>query len=186
MLDVVTIAGSPSNNSRSAAVLDYARHALELRHLQTRSIAVRDLPAEDLMYGRFDSAAVLQSSALIGQARAVIIATPIYKAAYSGVLKSFLDLLPQKALAGKLVLPIATGGSAAHMLAIDYALSPVLSALGAQTILQGVYLLDSQVQLSQAGIQLETEAAERLDRGLQVLASELAPRNGHRAVELAY
>ena len=57
----------------------------------------------------------------------VIVATPIYKAAYSGLLKVFLDLLPAEALRGKTVLPLASGGSVAHLLALDYALKPVLS-----------------------------------------------------------
>lgn len=45
------------------------------------------------------------------------------------MLKVFLDLLPQFALQGKLVLPMATGGSPNHMLALDYALRPVLLGL---------------------------------------------------------
>jgi FMN reductase len=61
----------------------------------------------------------------------VVVATPVYKAAYSGLLKVFLDVLPQTALKGKLVLPLATGGSPHHMLALDYALRPVLQSLGA-------------------------------------------------------
>lgn len=50
----------------------------------------------------------------------MIIATPIYKAAYTGVLKVFLDLLPTNALAGKIILPIGTGATPAHLLALDY------------------------------------------------------------------
>ena len=42
-------------------------------------------------------------------ALAVVIATPVYKAAYSGILKAFLDLLPQDGLDGKLVLPTPAG-----------------------------------------------------------------------------
>jgi FMN reductase len=49
----------------------------------------------------------------------------VYKAAYSGLLKTLLDLLPQCALAGKVVLPVVTCGSPAHVLAIDYALRPL-------------------------------------------------------------
>lgn len=40
----------------------------------------------------------------------VILATPVYKAAYSGLLKTFLDLLPQGGLRDKVVLPIARNG----------------------------------------------------------------------------
>ncbi|MDQ0896682.1 NAD(P)H-dependent oxidoreductase [Paenibacillus sp. V4I7] len=62
------------------------------------------------------------------------------EASYTGVLKAFLDLLPQKGLECKVVLPLAVGGTISHLLAIDYALKPVLSALGARNILQGVYV----------------------------------------------
>ena len=62
-------------------------------------------------------------------ARGLVIATPVYKAAYSGLLKTFLDLLPQFGLREKVILPLVTGGTPAHVLAIDYALRPVLNSL---------------------------------------------------------
>jgi FMN reductase len=49
-------------------------------------------------------------------------------------LKTYLDLLPQKALVGKRIVPIAIGGSLGHLLAIENALKPVLSVLGATEI----------------------------------------------------
>lgn len=85
-----------------------------------------------LLHAQFEHPLIRQALAEVAQAHVVLIATPIYKAAYSGVLKAFLDLLPQDALRGKTVLPLATGGSIAHLLALDYALKPVLSALGRQ------------------------------------------------------
>lgn len=75
----------------------------------------------------------------------------MYKAAYSGLLKSLLDLLPQYALAGKTVLPLATGGSTAHVLAIDYALRPVLSSMGASHIVPGWFTLDKDVEVDDDG-----------------------------------
>lgn len=143
MLDVVTIAGSPSAPSRSATVLQYARDRLHARGLVTAPISVRDLPAKDLIQGRTDDPRVRAGFDQIAEARGVIVATPVYKAAYSGVLKAFLDLLPGGALTDKIVLPIATGGSLAHLLALEYALKPVLAALGACHVLSGVYVLDA-------------------------------------------
>jgi hypothetical protein len=70
----------------------------------------------------------------------------VYKASYSGLVKVFLDLLPQAGPAGKTVLPLVTGGSLAHMLAMDYALRPVLSALGARHVVPGAFLLDSAIE----------------------------------------
>lgn len=173
MVDVITIAGSPSANSRSTAVLEHLRHSLEQRGLRTWGISVRDLPPEDLIYGRFDSPEVTRCAALLNQARAVIVATPVYQAAYSGVLKTLLDLLPQQALNGKLVLPIATGGSLAHVLAIDYALRPVLATLGARHILQGVFILDSHVQVGAQATSIDPVAMQRLDDALRSLIDEL-------------
>lgn len=87
---------------------------------------------EDLLYARFDSPALKTFTEQLQQADGLIVATPVYKAAYSGALKTLLDLLPERALQGKVVLPLATGGTVAHLLAVDYALKPVLSTLKAQ------------------------------------------------------
>lgn len=151
MTKIVAIAGSPSHPSRSYAVLEEAQKILHSQGVELEILLVRDLPAEDLLHARFDSATINAATAQVSAADAVIVSTPVYKAAYTGILKAFLDLLPQKALAGKPILPIATGGTLAHLLAIDYALNPVLSVLGATHILQGVYLVDNQFQRLDAG-----------------------------------
>jgi FMN reductase len=103
------------------------------------SYQVRDFPAEDLLHARFDSPKVLDLLQQIENADGLLIATPVYKASFSGALKTVLDLLPERALNHKIVLPMATGGSIAHMLVVDYALKPVLSALKAQEMLQGIF-----------------------------------------------
>src|SRR4051812_45798874 len=119
MASVVTIAGSPSAPSRSAAILDYARGLLVDRKFEVLAITIRDLPAEDLIKGRYDSPAIQAAKGLIDIAEGIIVATPVYKAAYSGVLKTFLDVLPANVFTGKWLLPIVSGGSNAHSLALD-------------------------------------------------------------------
>jgi FMN reductase len=179
MLDVVTISGSPSLGSKSAAVLNYIRLNLAQTGLQTAAIDVRDLNPEDLFLARTDGASISRAKALLEQAQTVVVATPIYKAAYSGILKALLDLLPQDALQGKSVLPIATGGSPAHLLAIDYSLKPVLSALGATHILAGIHILDSHIQTSGSAGNLSYTFSEdvqkRLDQALIELNKKLQP-----------
>ncbi|MFD7811889.1 NAD(P)H-dependent oxidoreductase [Streptomyces sp. NPDC059785] len=91
------------------------------------------------------------ATALFEQAAGVVIGTAVHKAAYSGVLKSLLDLLPQYALTGKTVLPPATGGFVAHVPAIDYALRPVLSSMGAAHIVQGWFTLDKDFSAGEDG-----------------------------------
>ena len=168
------IAGSPSEPSRSAALLDAVSRRLARKGgLNVVRLNVRDLPAEALLLARWDHPAIVNALAQVAQARAVVVATPVYKAAYSGVLKAFLDLLPQTALKDKTVLPLATGGSPHHMLALDYALRPVLQSLSARHILPGVYATDAQVARSAEGLYtLVPEIAGRLDEAVAVLLAE--------------
>ncbi len=177
MVHILTIGGSPSYPSRSTGVLDYARQFLDERDLQTSALSVRDLDSEELLCGKFDGPTMQQAKTIVARADGIIIGTPVYKAAYTGVLKAFLDLLPQNALAGKAVLPVATGGTLAHMLAIDYALKPVLSNLGATHVLGGVYLLDEHMEFtSDQGIWFTShEAEERLLLGLEGLVEVFNP-----------
>ena len=185
MLDVVTIAGSPAAPSRCAAVLDRARDRLGERGWETAVINVRDLHPEELVWGLTDGPSVLHALDLIERARGVVVATPVYKAAYSGVLKSFLDLLPPGVLDGKTVLPIATAGSLAHGLALEYALKPVLSALGARHVLAGFCVLDADM-VYEAGrpVRLEEAADGRLTRSLGELEASLARAAGQEALVL--
>lgn len=118
---VVSLGGSPSLKSRSNILLDRAKHWLQLRGVEVISYQVRDFDAQDLLFADFGSPAVRQLIEQVERADGVIIATPVYKASFSGALKTLLDVLPERALNHKVVLPIATGGSSAHMLAVDYA-----------------------------------------------------------------
>lgn len=102
MANILAITGSPSHPSRTHGLVEYANTLLRQEGLHTDILSVRDLPAEVLVHGQYNSPALEQPKALLAQADGVIIATPIYKAAYTGVLKAFLDLLPRKPCAVRL------------------------------------------------------------------------------------
>ena len=167
------IAGSPSERSRSAALLDAVSQRLHSRGALVDRIHIRDLSPQALLLADFGHPTVVAASDQVAKARVLVVATPVYKAAYSGVLKVFLDLLPQTALKGKTVLPLATGGSPHHMLALDYALRPVLQSLGAKHILPGIYATDSQVTLSPEGsYDVHSDVAVRLDDAVNLIITE--------------
>ena len=175
---VVTLGGSPSQRSRSGVLLDHSRRWLQQQGVEVVSYQVRDFPAEDLLYARFDSPKVLDLLAQVANADGLLIATPVYKASFSGALKTVLDLLPERALSHKVVLPIATGGSIAHMLAVDYALKPVLSALKAQEMLHGIFADDSQIAYGEGSTQAQLAPVleQRLNESLEQFYSALARR----------
>ena len=178
----VGILGSPSAVSRSASLLQLAQARLRTVTGHWQLIAVRELPAQALVHADLENPRVRHAIASVEDADLVLICTPIYKASYSGVLKAFLDLLPQNALRGKTVLPMATGGSVAHLLALDYALNPVLSALGARDILDPVFASDAQIAKHEVtGYAPLPEVAQRVDAALQTVIDR-AERSGRNAI----
>jgi len=172
-MSVLLIAGSPSERSRTAALLEGAGARLEARGVQVDRLKVRSLSPQALLLADFGHPSIIEAQKRVADASVLVIATPVYKAAYSGILKVFLDVLPQTALKGKTVLPLATGGSPHHMLALDYALRPVLQSLGAKHILPGIYATDGQVALlPEGGHQIEPEVGQRLDEAVDTLILE--------------
>ncbi|MEV0391416.1 NADPH-dependent FMN reductase [Nonomuraea sp. NPDC050643] len=160
MSRVLLISGSPSASSRTGKLLD---HVAGLVDGAVSLLRLRDLPAEPLLLGRPDHPDLAAAARSVAAADVIVVATPIYKAAYTGLVKAFLDGLPQQAFAGKTVVPIATGGTRAHLLAVDYALRPVLSVLGARHVTRGLFVLDTEI----------APLADELRPRLQALADEV-------------
>lgn len=141
MATVLSVSRSPSPTSRTARLLRDLDARLTMQGHETVPLDVRTLPPEALLHADFGHPAIVEATALFERADRVVIGTPVSKAAYFGMLKSLLDLLPQYALKGKTVLPLATGGSTAHVLAIDYALRSVLASMGPAHITPGWFVL---------------------------------------------
>jgi FMN reductase len=177
-MSILLIGGSPATASSTGRLLDHVGAQLALRGHRHTKIQVRDLPAEALLHADTSDLAIKRALAAIAAADAVVIATPVYKASFTGILKAFLDLLPQDGLAGKLVLPLATGGSQSHMLALDYALRPVLHALEARHVLTSVYATSQQlVWVEGSGLALDQAISWRVDAGVEALSAGLHALN---------
>ncbi|MGW6399536.1 NADPH-dependent FMN reductase [Streptomyces sp. NPDC055134] len=165
MATVLSISGSPSATSRTARLLRHLDARLEAQGHEVIALDVRTLPAEALLGADFAHPAIVEATELLARADGVVVATPVYKAAYSGLLKALLDLLPQYGLDGKTVLPLATGGTTAHVLALDYALRPVLNSMGADHIVQGWFTLDKDITVAPDGtVGVAPGSAEALSR----------------------
>ncbi|CAM5704831.1 CE1759 family FMN reductase [Streptomyces aurantiogriseus] len=92
----------------------------------------------------------------------LIVVTPVFSASYSGLFKSFFDVLEKDALAGKPVLIAATGGSARHSLVLEHALRPLFAYLRAVVVPTAVYAAS------------EDWGAEGLPERIERAAGELA------------
>ena len=78
----------------------------------------------------------------VEQADVLVVATPVYRGAYTGLFKHFFDFVDQDALIDKPVLLAATGGSDRHALMIDHQLRPLFSFFQARTLPLGVFATD--------------------------------------------
>ena len=178
MSTVLSISASPQVVSSTHALLTHVNRRVAGAGHDVRTLLVRELPAQALLSADISDPAIAEAVAAVAAADAIIVATPVYQAAYSGLLKVFLDLLPQFAFRGKAVLPIVTGGSPAHVLAVDYALRPVLAGLGSAHIGQGWFVPSSHIrQFGDGGVLIEpislAPVAQVTDEFLDTLA-----RNG--------
>ncbi len=182
-MSILLVGGSPSATSSGARLLQHIGDKLSAQGHRCTRLQVRELPAQALLYADLSDPAIIRATQLVAQASAIVIATPVYKASYAGILKAFLDLLPQDGLDGKLVLPLATGGSQSHMLVLDYALRPVLASLSARAILPGIYATSSELPWSpEAGLVPVPAIAARIARGVAQLSTELRTLSrGHDA-----
>jgi FMN reductase len=106
---IVAVSGSPSVASNTARLAEYVVRMLRGRGATAAHFRVTDLDTTALVMANTAETSIASAISAIEEAHGVIFATPVFKAAYSGLLKVFLDLLPQYALAGKAVLPLATG-----------------------------------------------------------------------------
>jgi FMN reductase len=87
----------------------------------------------------FPGKALAAAQEAVTAADGLIVVTPVFTASYSGLFKSFFDVLDKDALAGKPVLVAATGGTARHSLVLDHALRPLFSYLRAVVVPTAVY-----------------------------------------------
>ncbi|WP_406289596.1 NADPH-dependent FMN reductase [Embleya sp. NBC_00896] len=170
MATVLTVWGSPSATSRTGVVARHVAARLTADGHDVSTLAVRDLPAEALLHADFTDPDLRAALARVAAADALVIASPVYKAAYSGVLKTFLDVLPQFALRGKEILPVLTGGTPAHVLALDYALRPVLTSLGADHVAQGWFVHERYVG---AAGEIQTEGVAPLEELADAFSARL-------------
>ncbi|MFE7835085.1 NAD(P)H-dependent oxidoreductase [Streptomyces sp. NPDC057474] len=93
----------------------------------------------------------------------LVVASPTYKATYTGLLKAFLDRYGDDGLSGVTALGVMTGGSAHHALAVDTTLRSLLVELGASVPTRGLYFITSQ--LEQLDAVVETWAERHLVPG---------------------
>ncbi len=155
---LVVLIGHPRPGSRTHGVADRAgallRGALAAGDgVELPAPAVVDLAAlAPGLLGRWDLGAgdpgpdpAVDAARTVCDAAVLLVVSPTFKGAYSGLLKLFLDLLPRAGLERAVTVPLMTAGLRRHSAAVDRTLGPVLQELGAWVPAEGLCLLESQL-----------------------------------------
>ena len=130
----------------------------------------RDL-ADHLVTG-FPNAALRPVLESVAAADAVVAVSPIFSASYSGLFKTFVDVLDRDALTGTPVLIGATGGTARHSLALEHAMRPLFAHLRAVVVPTAVFAAPEDWGATEVGTSLEG----RVERAAGELADAVAAR----------
>ena len=189
---VVVAAGTsvPSSTRMLADQLTKATRDTLARHGQDVHVTVlevRELAHEivDATFTRFPGEKLKAAFEEIGRADGVIAVTPTYNQSYSGLFKALFDVIEPGTLAGVPVALGATGGTARHSLAIDYALRPMFAYLKADVVPTTVFAAsedfgavttaaDENSLASRAG-RVGTELGDYMMRFAGVTAGAVAP-----------
>ncbi|ACY96068.1 MULTISPECIES: NADPH-dependent FMN reductase [Thermomonospora] len=146
MSSLVTLVGNPRAASRTHRAATAAAGAIADRIGWDGPREVIDLSALAAQLYASDPTADLDAALkTVADAHVLVVASPTYKGTYTGLLKSFLDLLPSGALAGTTALPLLVMGAPQHALAVEVHLRPLLVELGAHVPTPGLALLESQL-----------------------------------------
>jgi len=162
------VVGNPKPRSRTLEVAEaVATAAADAAGFADAERIVVDLA--DLGPHLFDwsSTRVRDAVDAIASCPLAVVASPTYKASYTGLLKSYLDWFSSTGLGGVTVIPVMVGAGLQHALAVEVHLRPVLVEIGATLPTRGLYVTEAQLaELDDVIGNWLVEAAPRLRSAL--------------------
>ena len=144
MSGVAAVVGNPRPGSRTRAAALQLRDAIAAERDTTETPLV-DLAALGAELLDRDSTARAEALQTAASADVLVVASPTYKATYTGLLKLFFDAYGPAPLAGVTAVPLMVGAAPIHALAVDVHLTPLLLELGAAVPRRGLYVLESEL-----------------------------------------
>jgi FMN reductase len=162
-------------SSAATRALEALGESVEIDVIELRPLA--HALADSMLTG-FASGDLATAVEQVRRADALIAVTPVFSASYSGLFKSFFDVLDPESLTGTPVLVAATAGTARHSLVLDHALRPLFSYLRAAIVPTGVFAATEDFGSTAAG-RLQ-ERVERAAGELSALLTASAPPSAVR------
>jgi FMN reductase len=145
---IAIVVGNPKPRSRTLTVAQTVATAAAAACGLSADADVVTIDLADYGPELFDwsSTRVKEAAAALSGSSLAVIASPTYKATYTGLLKAFLDWFGQTGLAGVTAVPVMVGAGATHALAVEVYLRPLLVEIGATVPARGLYVLEDQLE----------------------------------------
>jgi len=169
MTEVGVVVGNPKSRSRTLEVgRRVALAAAACVGLDDPELLVVDLAELGPELFDFSSTDVRGAVEAVSGCSLLVVASPTYKASYTGLLKSFLDWFATDGLDGVTTVPVMVGAGATHALAVEVHLRPALVEIGATMPTRGLYVVEADLpRLDDVIGEWAREAAPRLRRSLE-------------------
>lgn len=145
-MSLTIVVGNPKPQSRTLGVALAVSRALMDRGVDAKNPDVIDLAEVAQQLFDPNDFAVADLLATVAASDLVIVASPTFKASYTGLLKSFFDRYSTNALSGVVGVGLMTGAASAHGLAVEVHLRPLLVELGASVPARNLYVLEEQFE----------------------------------------
>ena len=155
-MKIAVVTGNPKPASRTHGV------ALAVADALGGATLVVDLAEYSSRIFDWSDADLNELTASVADADIAVFASPTYKAAYTGLLKAFLDRYGSNGLAGVVAVPVMTGGWPGHLLAVEVHLRPVLVELGATVPSRGLYVTEPELAAVDKAVATWAETAAPL------------------------
>ena len=155
---------------RIATVTARSAGDLDVVHVELRDLAHQ---LTDKLLTGFPAPELAAAEAAVREADGLIVVTPVFSASYSGLFKTFFDVLETGALDGKPVLVAATAGTARHSLVLEHALRPLFAYLHAVVVPTAVFAATDDF----AGTDLDARVV-RAAGELALLMGKVSPVDG--------
>ena len=144
-MTITVVVGNPKVGSRTLRVATAVADSLRGADESASDLLIVDLAEVASALFDFESTVVKGLLDSVAASDLVVVASPTYKATYTGVLKSFLDRYGNDGLAGTVCIPVMTGAAPIHALAPEVHLRPLLVELGASTPTRGLFVTEQQL-----------------------------------------
>jgi FMN reductase len=147
-IKAVTLVGNPKIGSRTLQVAEeVTKQVAGWLDLQGIKVTNTTVDIAELAGGLFEweNQAVNDVLQRIAECNLLTVASPIYKATYTGVLKMLLDRIPMEGLAGRVAIPVMVAAAPIHVLAVETHFRPVLIELGACCPTRGLVVMESKL-----------------------------------------